>query len=156
MALVACKDCKTEMSDQAKACPKCGAPPPKGMSRGSILFLVCVGVIAFAVLSRNTSDSSSAAPTGAKIQSVAELAASAAATRLSACRAGIDAMKAKYGALLEQKNYWDAKLALEDCPAVLSDASLQKMANGAARLQYLATINNSGWWPAFRTIAAAA
>lgn len=27
MALMTCPDCKTEMSDQAKACPKCGWVP---------------------------------------------------------------------------------------------------------------------------------
>jgi hypothetical protein len=28
MALMTCEDCKTEMSDTAKACPKCGWVPP--------------------------------------------------------------------------------------------------------------------------------
>lgn len=125
------------MSDQAKACPKCGAPVPKGMARGTILFLTCIGVVGFAVLSRNIESSPDAA---AKAQSVAALAASAAATRQSGCRAGVDAMKAKYATLLDQKKYWDAKLALEDCPTVLGDAALRKMAKGAARLQHLATI----------------
>ena len=26
MALINCKECKAKVSDQAKACPKCGAP----------------------------------------------------------------------------------------------------------------------------------
>lgn len=30
MALVPCKECGTEMSSTAKACPKCGAKPPSG------------------------------------------------------------------------------------------------------------------------------
>lgn len=29
MALVKCKECGTEISDKAEACPKCGAKPPK-------------------------------------------------------------------------------------------------------------------------------
>ena len=29
MALIACRDCGTEVSTSAKACPKCGAPPPQ-------------------------------------------------------------------------------------------------------------------------------
>lgn len=29
MALIACKDCGTEVSTSAKACPKCGAKVPK-------------------------------------------------------------------------------------------------------------------------------
>jgi hypothetical protein len=144
MALIACKECKTQMSDQAKACPKCGAPPPKGMSRSTILFLVCTGVIAFAVLSRNVEAPAGATSTdSSKSQSIVALAASADTTRQSACRTGIESMKAKYVALLDQKKFWDAKLALEDCPTVLADATLQTMANGAARLQHLATINDT-------------
>ncbi len=29
MALIACRECGTEVSTTAKACPKCGAPPPQ-------------------------------------------------------------------------------------------------------------------------------
>ena len=29
MALINCKDCNSEISDSAEACPKCGAPVPK-------------------------------------------------------------------------------------------------------------------------------
>lgn len=29
MALIKCKECETEISTTAKACPKCGAPPPQ-------------------------------------------------------------------------------------------------------------------------------
>lgn len=29
MALITCADCSTEVSDQAKACPKCGRPVAK-------------------------------------------------------------------------------------------------------------------------------
>ena len=29
MALITCKECKTEISDTAKACPKCGAKVPR-------------------------------------------------------------------------------------------------------------------------------
>lgn len=29
MALTACKECKSEISTKAKACPKCGAPVPR-------------------------------------------------------------------------------------------------------------------------------
>jgi len=144
MALIACKECKTQMSDQAKACPKCGAPPPKGMSRATVLFLVCAVLIAFVVMSRNVEAPVAATPIdSSKGQSVAALAASTASIRQGACRTGIEPMKAKYAALLDQKKFWDAKLALEDCPTVLADATLQKMANGAARLQHLATINDT-------------
>lgn len=41
MALVKCKECGTEVSTEAKACPKCGAKPPQKMSIIRIL-LVCL------------------------------------------------------------------------------------------------------------------
>lgn len=39
MALTSCSECKTEISDKAKVCPKCGAPVKKsGIGCGGILF----------------------------------------------------------------------------------------------------------------------
>lgn len=32
MAMIKCKECKSEISDKAKACPNCGAPVPKKTS----------------------------------------------------------------------------------------------------------------------------
>ena len=32
MALIQCKECKAQISDSAKSCPSCGAPPPKKTS----------------------------------------------------------------------------------------------------------------------------
>lgn len=42
MALLTCKDCGGEISSEAKACPKCGAKPPKRTS----LFVKVLAVIA--------------------------------------------------------------------------------------------------------------
>lgn len=42
MAIVKCKECGADVSDAAKACPKCGAPPPKPTSRLTWLALGCV------------------------------------------------------------------------------------------------------------------
>lgn len=45
MALVKCKECQTEMSKEATACPKCGAPPKKKKGIGTYIgwfFAVCV------------------------------------------------------------------------------------------------------------------
>lgn len=39
MALTKCKECGKEMSSEAKACPACGAPPPKKTSL--VTWLVC-------------------------------------------------------------------------------------------------------------------
>lgn len=47
MSLIKCKDCGNEMSSEAKACPKCGAPPPKRTSPFSVVLaiLVTIGVV---------------------------------------------------------------------------------------------------------------
>lgn len=54
MALVKCKECKAEISDQAKSCPQCGAKAPRKMSTGVkvVLGLVAIGVIGAAMSDR--------------------------------------------------------------------------------------------------------
>lgn len=51
MALIKCKECGSEISSAAKACPKCGAPPPKPTSRFTIffggLFAIAVAMMVF-------------------------------------------------------------------------------------------------------------
>lgn len=46
MALITCKECKSQISDSAAACPQCGAKPPKPTSRFTILIggLFAIGV----------------------------------------------------------------------------------------------------------------
>ncbi len=46
MAMLACKECKSPVSSEAKACPKCGAPPPKPTKTSTIV----IGIIAFAIV----------------------------------------------------------------------------------------------------------
>lgn len=52
MGIVECKECGKEISSEAKACPGCGAPPPKvgmsGMAKG--LIFVGIGTVAFLML----------------------------------------------------------------------------------------------------------
>ncbi len=50
MALSKCKECGNEVSTAAKACPKCGAPAPKGFSIGRILLGVVGAFVALSVL----------------------------------------------------------------------------------------------------------
>ena len=50
MALVKCKDCGGEMSRAAKACPKCGAPPPSDFSIRRVMVGVGVALVALPVL----------------------------------------------------------------------------------------------------------
>ena len=45
MAMIRCKECNAEISDQAAACPKCGAELRKGKTRGALKTVVVVGVI---------------------------------------------------------------------------------------------------------------
>lgn len=47
MALIACKECKTEISSSAAACPKCGQPNPKAKHlSGSQVFFALLMVFA--------------------------------------------------------------------------------------------------------------
>lgn len=49
MALVKCKECGSEVSTQAKACPKCGAKPPKKTS--IVTWMVLLFIVAAVFLS---------------------------------------------------------------------------------------------------------
>ena len=46
MALVKCKSCGSDVAGNAAACPKCGAPPPRGASVLKVTFLGLGGVFA--------------------------------------------------------------------------------------------------------------
>ncbi len=48
--LIKCKECNHEIGKKAKKCPQCGAPQKKGIGLGSILVLVFLVAIVFAVL----------------------------------------------------------------------------------------------------------
>lgn len=54
MALTQCKECAHQISDQATACPNCGAPgnpaKPAGKNWLTIMAFVIVGLIAFVVI----------------------------------------------------------------------------------------------------------
>lgn len=48
MALIKCKECGSQVSDEAKACPHCGAAPPKRTSTATML--VAALVVMFVVM----------------------------------------------------------------------------------------------------------
>lgn len=52
MALVNCKECSKEVSSEAKACPNCGAKPPKPTSRLSVLLIGIVVVVIYAQVTK--------------------------------------------------------------------------------------------------------
>ena len=54
MALIACKECKNQISDKSKTCTSCGAPVPQGTSRLAILF---AGIVLIVVLKTIFTDS---------------------------------------------------------------------------------------------------
>ena len=61
MALVKCKECKTEISNKADACPNCGAKPPKKTSFTTwfvLFFIVAVSYSAMQDSGEYTSNSS--------------------------------------------------------------------------------------------------
>lgn len=95
MALTKCKECKKEVSTQAKTCPHCGVKDP-GVKLSDMLiglvFLVVIGWGAVALLSNdepeeNATTEEPAAPTKTPEQIAAELAA---------CKADIQCWGDKY------------------------------------------------------------
>ena len=62
MALVKCKECKTEISKTAAACPKCGAPVKKASSLGTIFIVALVGTVGLMILSSMSGPSDYSAP----------------------------------------------------------------------------------------------
>jgi hypothetical protein len=57
-----CHECKTEVSSEAKACPKCGAPVKKASSLGTIFIVVLVGTVGLMILSSMSGPSDYSAP----------------------------------------------------------------------------------------------
>ena len=63
MALVKCKECSTEISTSAKACPKCGAKPPQKTSVVTWLVLAVIAVVVFNSFSSDPGSTTSTAST---------------------------------------------------------------------------------------------
>jgi hypothetical protein len=55
MALIQCKECKSQVSDTAKTCPSCGAAVPKPTGRLAIFIAGVFGLIVFSSIYRSTS-----------------------------------------------------------------------------------------------------
>lgn len=55
MALIKCKECKSEVSSKAKTCPKCGAKIKQNMGCGALLGYSFLGLILYQVIAGMTS-----------------------------------------------------------------------------------------------------
>ena len=65
MSLKKCKDCSSEISEKAKACPSCGAPQgPKQYSLGKLVLLVVAGWAIYAFFSGEPSQPVATNPSG--------------------------------------------------------------------------------------------
>jgi hypothetical protein len=71
MALTACKECGNQISDDAKACPKCGKPAAKKTSFGAMVALVLVSVIGVTIIANSCQDTAHAPLTAADQQRIA-------------------------------------------------------------------------------------
>lgn len=60
MALVKCKECGSEVSTKADACPNCGAKVKKGMGCGTLLLIVFGVIVIVAMVTPSTPSQSSA------------------------------------------------------------------------------------------------
>lgn len=120
MALIKCKDCGKDMSTDAKACPNCGASPPKTTSRLAIgvagFIAIAIGMSVYNGSSSGGGSATSAQPAAAKVTDPKEEA------RFQAVVAGARLLKSR------QKN--PASFSLEE--AVL-------MADGAMCYQFRGT-----------------
>jgi hypothetical protein len=56
MALIACAECKHEVSSEAKTCPQCGARVPKARKRFGALKAIAIAFIALVVIASIMSD----------------------------------------------------------------------------------------------------
>lgn len=140
MALVTCRECKSQISSTAVACPKCGAKPPRKTS----LFTWIVGaVVLTAVLAsiggkgNETVDPQRAG--GLTVQTstpeqrtLAQQAANASEQRTTdSCRADYENQKQSYAALVAAKKPWEAATSIRLCATTLKDPELLAMVSKA-------------------------
>lgn len=83
MALTKCKQCGGDMASNAAACPKCGAPPPRGLSFGKLLMFGVGGFMALCFFGTCVSGIGAAARKGGGTASAAPSAPRPAATATS-------------------------------------------------------------------------
>ncbi len=69
MALIPCRECKTEVSTTAKTCPKCGSPIKAGVGWGRVLLAIALFLIVMSILGRAVDPSGDEPQAVAAVQS---------------------------------------------------------------------------------------
>ncbi|HEU5296701.1 MAG TPA: hypothetical protein VFU71_18105 [Burkholderiaceae bacterium] len=144
MALVACQECKKQISSQAKTCPLCGAK----QRRTSVVTWLVLGLIVIFVLKAvwNSGEERAAVvraeASGAALKQ--RLAANAEAERAKLktdCEAARATKVGQYQAHTAKRQFKEAWLVLDDCAKATGDAELRKMAD-TARIADLRDVSN--------------
>jgi len=124
MALVACRECKEQISADAKRCPRCGAKQHSGR-----IALLVVGLLAIFIV-RTVWVSGDGAPKGS--QSVTANAAPSEDEKLKAhCIERREAVLSQAQEHLKQRRFGAAWADLNNCARVTKDPGLQKLADAA-------------------------
>ena len=130
MALIACKECKAQISSKAAACPKCGAKVPKGTSGLTWVAGIAVGVAMFSCIGDSNERSQERDAAQAKIE-----AAKTPQTRAIEAQAKLDyKADVDFGRAAART----VKSALKN-PASFEFVSARMYRNGALCMSYRAT-----------------
>lgn len=92
MALIVCKECGENVSKNAKACPNCGEPVPKGTSAFTAIVVLLIAFGIYSASTRNSIEASRELPAVAKTpaQLAAELKESQAKQARYGCKQFIE------------------------------------------------------------------
>jgi len=112
MALVACRECKTQISTEAKICPKCGAKPPR---RTSTFTWIVLGLVAYSVVTHFTDKVSSEIERTAKAKAVEQSRADADAVSFSRCKDQLADVLREVRAKADSKDFDGALALLAPC-----------------------------------------
>lgn len=142
MALVKCRECGAKISTEAKVCPQCGVAKPDRTSVGTWLAIIIGVMVAYSLGSAALEKSAKEKADVATAAAAANAAAVRRSKEATDCSASIESRKSQYVKQLDAKKYWDAALALGDCPNILKDKTLIDMQLGARRLSFIETASD--------------
>lgn len=153
MALVTCRECKTQISSAATACPNCGA---KRKPKTSVFTWLLLGFAIVVVISNSGRHDRAATelpvPTPSPDQTAAAQQAAAAEQQAGAaeaqrtvdrCRAEYEKQKQFYAALIAAKKPWEAATEIHACAIALNDAELLAMVAKAEIQTYVQELKSA-------------